>query len=258
MKKELLLSTLSALLAGTLSAENLTREQLNAMLDDLAKTPAPTKLSPGAMCYAVAPFPPRSEYTCPECDAKTIHTYENWTAYRNSVAKLRALGIDAKLDERSLCEICRAKMDGDPKAGDMFLDVTVGDTVVRNKITTHSNDLTILIAFLEGKDKWISRNNGEHAVKKSMPRIRELLGLETATADATGDATGDAIKDAAKEAPKNFASQHTVKSGDTLSSIAKQYGSTAQKIYDANKAVIGGDPNAIKIGQVFAIPEKTN
>lgn len=50
---------------------------------------------------------------------------------------------------------------------------------------------------------------------------------------------------------------YTVKKGDCLWNIAKKYyGSGAQytKIYNANKGVIGGNPNLIYPGQVLTIP----
>ncbi|MFR0880845.1 MAG: LysM peptidoglycan-binding domain-containing protein [Oscillospiraceae bacterium] len=57
-------------------------------------------------------------------------------------------------------------------------------------------------------------------------------------------------------APKS-AKKYTVVKGDTLWGIAKKYygdGSKYKKIYDANKKVIGSDPNLIKPGQVLTIP----
>ncbi|MEV2254034.1 transglycosylase family protein [Streptomyces sp. NPDC050147] len=42
---------------------------------------------------------------------------------------------------------------------------------------------------------------------------------------------------------------YTVRLGDTLSRIAAAHGVSWQKVYSANKAVIGGDPNVILPGQ---------
>ncbi|MFG2956825.1 transglycosylase family protein [Streptomyces sp. NPDC048291] len=45
---------------------------------------------------------------------------------------------------------------------------------------------------------------------------------------------------------------YTVRKGDTLSEIAERHGTTWQRLYAANKAVIGGDPNLIVPGQRLA------
>ena len=48
-----------------------------------------------------------------------------------------------------------------------------------------------------------------------------------------------------------------MKSGDTLWAIAKKFlgnGSRYTEIYEANKAIIGSNPNLIYPGQVFTIP----
>ena len=53
-------------------------------------------------------------------------------------------------------------------------------------------------------------------------------------------------------------STYTVKKGDSLWKIAKQLcgsGADWKKIYEANKDVIGGNPNLIYPGQTFTIPE---
>ena len=47
--------------------------------------------------------------------------------------------------------------------------------------------------------------------------------------------------------------KYTVKSGDTLAKIARNYNTTWQKIYEKNKNIIGSNPNIIKAGQVLTI-----
>ena len=57
--------------------------------------------------------------------------------------------------------------------------------------------------------------------------------------------------------------RHTVASGETLSAIAQEYyGSGSKemwmKIYNANKAIIGDNPSALKVGQELLIPVLKN
>lgn len=47
--------------------------------------------------------------------------------------------------------------------------------------------------------------------------------------------------------------EYTVVSGDTLSGIGQAYDVDWQKIYDANKDIIGSDPNMIYPGQVLKV-----
>ena len=72
----------------------------------------------------------------------------------------------------------------------------------------------------------------------------KLAGLEDKLQVATA-----AMRKAAPR-PKT----HTVASGDTLSSIAKKYGKADWKeVYNANKDVIGDDPNKIRVGMELKI-----
>ncbi len=51
-----------------------------------------------------------------------------------------------------------------------------------------------------------------------------------------------------------MADTYTIKAGDTLSAIAKRYGTDWRTLYEANKDVIGGNPNLIRPGQTLSLP----
>jgi nucleoid-associated protein YgaU len=57
--------------------------------------------------------------------------------------------------------------------------------------------------------------------------------------------------------PAATGNSYTVVSGDSLSKIAKNhYGDAAKwpQIYEANKALIGNNPDHIEVGQVLTLP----
>ena len=67
-------------------------------------------------------------------------------------------------------------------------------------------------------------------------------------------------KQESPSAPKTKGKSHTVASGETLSHIALNYYGAAAKekwmiIYEANKNVIGDDPNFIRTGMELFIPD---
>ena len=47
---------------------------------------------------------------------------------------------------------------------------------------------------------------------------------------------------------------YTVRPGDNLSKIARQYGISWRDLYNANKSVIGSNPNLIYAGQQYTVP----
>ncbi len=67
------------------------------------------------------------------------------------------------------------------------------------------------------------------------------------------------VKAAIEKARKSaFIAEHTVKPGDTLGHISKKYYGSAYHyplIYEANKDVIGDDPDLIIDGTVLKIPK---
>lgn len=87
----------------------------------------------------------------------------------------------------------------------------------------------------------------------------EMEALRSAGREAARQRAADAAAQAAAEAAaKPKATTHVVVSGDTLSGIAAQYYSDAGRwptIYEANKDVIGDNPNLILVGQELVIPD---
>jgi nucleoid-associated protein YgaU len=84
--------------------------------------------------------------------------------------------------------------------------------------------------------------------------IRSAVGMNKAVAPenmAAADAA--AFEQSARE------QEHTVAAGESLSIIAKNYYGSANdwpRIYQANKAIIGDNPDRIRVGQKLKIPAK--
>ena len=91
---------------------------------------------------------------------------------------------------------------------------------------------------------YINENELRDIVREEMTKTGVSRRIREATAAPAAAAGGQ---------------KHTVVKGDTLWAIAKKYYGDPflwKKIYDANKAVVGANPNLIKPGQVFMIPGK--
>ena len=78
-----------------------------------------------------------------------------------------------------------------------------------------------------------------------------VVTLSSLDSGTTVDETG-----VGRAQPEAQGKTYTVKKGDCLSAIARRMTGSAswQKLYEANKSVIGSNPNLIKPGQVLTIP----
>ncbi len=87
-------------------------------------------------------------------------------------------------------------------------------------------------------------------------KIGQKLNLPAKTTSVSAKSTKAASTTVAQAtAPK--ANEHVVVSGETLASIAdKSYGNRSnwKRIYEANKAIIGSNPSALKVGMRLTIP----
>ena len=78
-----------------------------------------------------------------------------------------------------------------------------------------------------------------------------------APAQPAAGAGADFFGNTAQPAASTSGDTYTVVGGDSLSKIAKHhYGDAAKwhQIYEANKAIIGSNPDHIEVGQVLTLP----
>jgi len=183
MKKELLIAALGIGFTGALDAA--TRREVEAMLAEIAKAPAPkaqgTMRDGFVSCYVVMGPPERLEYVCPICGEKTLHArgdgdYDKRIAavfglsgngYRKQCERLRVLGWKVKLDESFLCAKCR----NPEQPEDFFLEITIDKKVTRTRMK--DGDLDTLVALAEKKRGFLVMRS----FKEELPRLRELLGV---------------------------------------------------------------------------------
>ena len=98
--------------------------------------------------------------------------------------------------------------------------------------------------------------------EKYKATMAEIARLENTPADKlSGYNTPTSTNVSSGSSPGSSGSSsktYTVKSGDTLSGIGSKYGVSWKKIYEANKSVIGSNPNRIYPGQTLTIPGYAN
>ena len=179
----------------TESGGPLTREQLDRMLEEMAKTPIASTPFRGAMCYMslgprsscltlfdalMRPRPPeRVKYLCPVCKTKTYHTsytvrrlqviihttggFRQTNHLQWSMERIKELGVDAVLDVSDLCSKCR--QDKNTDTVNFYILITEGERSIRTQLEPY--DLLKIIAFLNKED-----------IGDDELRIRKILGMD--------------------------------------------------------------------------------
>jgi len=187
MKKEILFTTLGALVAGGCS-DNKQKQEIEKLLVDFAEKKLPENYKMSACHGDGFGPPPRIEYVCPICGVKSIlknkvesDIKEQILTARRSAMSIKKLGYKIALDERSLCVNCRIKMNPRPRFGELYLDFTLNGKTTRTLLKKH--DMQKLQSFFEGKLTWFGdfyehANWKESLLEPEIPRIRELLGLD--------------------------------------------------------------------------------
>jgi predicted RNA-binding Zn-ribbon protein involved in translation (DUF1610 family) len=156
------------------------RSAIRARLQALAKTPAPTDLKPGAMCYETAASPDRAEYLCPACGEKTFYPSGQARHLSFALPRCRLLAarlatlLECRLDESTFCRRCTP----DAAAPVLHLVIRYGTTEREHRAGVNGySDLAVLIDFLEGKTVHRNAYDGEEALKEHIPLLERLLGV---------------------------------------------------------------------------------
>ena len=163
--------------------------EIERMLRTVETGPVP-ELKLGAMCYAPLPPMTRYEYVCPVCGEKTLYAADaeqSWIPATGIDAMRRArdgaaaaatqAGAAVVLDEKQYCRKCLPELARAPQAA---VEVTLPDGHVQRTEAIQLQDLWILRDFFSGKNVLVGGNESESPLKGSLPRLRELLGLEKA------------------------------------------------------------------------------
>lgn len=151
-----------------------------------------------------------------------------------------------------------------PTSIDLGRSAVVSEPSAPKEYTIKAGDTFASIAAktLGSADKW-------HEIAQANPRVDptklkvgmtiRLPGKVTGGTTSTGATTERRATDTGASTSTSAGTTHTVRSGDTLGSISmKYYGSKSQwkKIYNANKAKIGPDPDRLPAGATLTIPPK--
>ena len=112
----------------------------------------------------------------------------------------------------------------------------------------------------------MSDDQDKNAGRLNRDALREQLGGRQGEApkrehirSAVGQKPVSSAADEPAAASPAAESEHVVASGESLSVIAQKYYGSANdwpRIYQANKAIIGDNPDRIRVGQKLTIPAK--
>lgn len=163
------------------SIHSMSQTEIKKMLKRIETRKAP-EAKMGAMCYSMAAPPDRAEYVCPTCGEKTLYSSDQahfvaWdlqSCRREFESIKKSTELQLSLDESSYCKHCRP----DAQKQELKLSVNYdgGETHTVSPVSAH--DLRLLRGFLKGELSYETFTEGSRPLKKCMPRLRELLGVE--------------------------------------------------------------------------------
>lgn len=175
--------------SSSVEAKSFNRAELKQKLIALSKSPAPTELATGAMCYKPAMPPKSADYTCPKCGEKTLYSIEkienknegyqiigtvnvDIPNCRRTIKTIK--GIKITLDESQFCKKCSP----DILSPKLVLIIEHEDGKKHTFTGVTNNDLILISEFLSGSDKHKDEGDFETPLKNHVNRLSELLGVE--------------------------------------------------------------------------------
>jgi predicted RNA-binding Zn-ribbon protein involved in translation (DUF1610 family) len=163
----------------TADMAKLSKDEIRRLLARIEKAHAP-KPEMGAMCYSVAAPPDRMEYVCPECGEKTLYAADVSRRWAFEINHCRRLfnelpkGGALTLDESAFCRKCQP----DEHTPSLKLIIRYDDGTTQVVPEVGSGDLYLLTGFLAGRLSHSGFTGGSSALKDSLPRLRQLLGIK--------------------------------------------------------------------------------
>ena len=144
------------------------------------------------------------------------------------------------------------------EAGKTNKDIAV---ILYGRQNSKSADLDAAVDFCKsaGLEK-INVMTNDDIMAQRKAEVRAAKGIKDEPAAASKDAAASAAKPAREKLavdPDQPSTEYVVKEGDSLSSIAKALyhdGTEWEIIFDANKELLNGKPNFLKIGMKLVIP----
>jgi len=160
---------------------------LRQMLSELKEAPEPMAKM-GAMCYRMAAPSSRFDYVCPKCGEKTVYAHSNdipladvWQLSRGlpeSRQEAKTLPksphITISLDESEYCSNCTP----DAKTPTLAIIVKHKDGRTHRTTGIRPIDVRMLRSFLKGERDYMTQRDATQPLKKQIPRLMEMLGLE--------------------------------------------------------------------------------
>lgn len=209
-------------------------------------------LAPAAAPVVIASVAPAATTTAARAVTHTVQRGDTvWDLARHYGSTVTAI-IDANdLDKRATIHVGEtlaipgAQKAATPKAKSSAAKSSATKTTTRTHVVSSGDTVWAIAAHYGSTVKAIVEANdlNSHAVI----HVGERLMIPGAKASSSGKAT--TASSTKKQATAS--SRYTVKSGDTLSAIARKFGSTVAKIADANGI---DNPSKIHTGQRLTIP----